>query len=180
MIVSEMAILGGMMVAMVALLSQAPKSQTAPAPLHVSNTFEFTVRESQEQVAPLFGAHRERVWAEGWNPQFVYPQPAEDRQGSVFHARHGSHESTWITTIFEPQKGHIQHVYFIPDVTAVLIDIHLSPAPHSGTNVQVRYERTALSAELNDHIRQQGEKDAKSAEEWRAAIESYFQKEGTR
>jgi hypothetical protein len=145
--------------------------------LHVSNVFEFDVRESQQQVAPLFGAHRERFWAEGWDPQFVYPQPAEDRQGSVFHVKKGSHDSTWITTIFEPEKGHIQHVYFIPEVTAVLIDIHFSPAPNSGTHVHVRYERTALSAEMNNHIREQGNKDAKSAEEWRMAIESYFRKQ---
>jgi hypothetical protein len=59
----------------------------------------------------------------------------------------------------------------------VLIDILLSPAPHSGTHVHVRYERTALSAEMNNHIREQGDKDAKSAEEWRTAIESYFQKQ---
>ncbi len=177
MILAEMAILGGIALA---LIAQTPTSKTAPSLLHVSNTFEFNVRESQEQVAPLFGANRERVWAEGWDPQFVYPQPAEDRQGSVFHVKHGIHESTWITTIFAPEKGHIQHVYFIPDATAVLIDIHLSPAPHAGTHVQVRYERTALSAELNDHIRQQGEKDAKSAEEWRTAIETYFEKAATK
>jgi hypothetical protein len=143
----------------------------------VSNAFEFDVQESQQQVAPLFGANRERVWAEGWDPQFIYPQPANDQSGSVFQVKKGNHDSTWITTIFEPEKGHIQHVYFIPEVTAVLIDIHLAAASQSGTHVHVRYERTALSAEMNNHIREQGNKDAKSGEEWRTAIESYFQKQ---
>ena len=173
MILAETAILCGIAVA---LIAQTPTSQPAPSRLHVSNTFDFNVNESQEKVAPLFGANRERVWAEGWNPQFVYPQPAEDRQGSVFQVTKGSHESTWITTIFDLAQGHIQHVYFIPDVTVVLIDVHLSPAPHVGTHVQVRYERTALAPELNDYIRQQAEKDAQSAEEWRAAIERYFER----
>ena len=145
-------------------------------PLHVGNTFEFNVRESQEQVAPLFGAHRERLWAEDWNPEFVHPQPADDRPGSVFHVKRDDGESTWITTTFEPEQGHIQYAYFVPAVMAVLIDIHLSSAPRSATHVRVRYERTALTSEMNDHVRNQGEKDANSAEEWRRAIERYFEK----
>jgi hypothetical protein len=82
------------------------------SPLHVSNTFEFDVRESQKQVAPLFGANRERVWAEGWDPQFVYPQPAEDRQGSVFHVSKRNHESTWITTILDLERAHSARVLY--------------------------------------------------------------------
>jgi hypothetical protein len=163
-------VLGGIVVA----VAQSPSAAPHSIPLHVSNTFEFDVKEPLQQVAPLFGAHRERVWAEGWDPQFVYPQPAADQQGSVFQVSHGAHKSTWITTIFDPEKGHIQYAYFVPEAMAVLIDIHLSVAPGSGTHVQVRYDRTALSSELNEHIRHQGEQDAKSAEEWRSSIEGYF------
>jgi hypothetical protein len=173
MILAKIAILlGGIVYA----VTQSPASSPEPAPLHVSNTFTFDVSQPQELVGPLFGADKERVWAEGWNPQFIYPQPAGDKQGSVFQVSHVGHKSTWINTIFEPAQGHIQYAYFVPDAMAVLIDIHLSPAQNSGTHVQVRYERTALSPELNDHIRQQGEKDAKSAEEWRTSIERYFER----
>ena len=173
MILAEMAILlGGIVVA----LAQSPSAARHSIPLHVSNTFEFDVKEPLPQVAPLFGAHRERVWAEGWEPQFVYPQPAADQKGSVFQVSRGAHKSTWITTIFDPEKGHIQYAYFVPDAMAVLIEIHLSVAPLSGTHVQVRYDRTALSPELNEHIRRQGEQDAKSAEEWRTSIEGYFER----
>jgi hypothetical protein len=148
--------------------------------LHVSNTFAFHLSEPREKVAPLFGAHKERGWAEGWNPQFLYPQPPEDIQGSVFQVAKSEGESTWITTIFDVERGHVQHVYFIPNVMAVLINIHLSPVNGSGTDVEVRYERTALSAKMNDHIRDSGEQDAASADEWRAAIEKYFQRNVTR
>ncbi len=158
------------------ILARASTTKPAPPLLHVSNTFAFDLQESQEQVASLFGAHRERLWAEGWDPQFIHPYPAEDRQGSVFRVQRDDGESTWITTIFEPEQGHIQHVYFIPGVMVVLIDIRLSPVPDSGSHVQVRYERTALSAEMNNHIREQGNKDAKSAEEWRTSIEGYFER----
>jgi len=172
MILIEMLMLSGIGIG---LVGQTATSKPGPQRLHVRNAFAFDLRESQEKVAPLFGAHLERVWAEGWDPQFIFPQPAEDRQGAVFQVKKGSHDSTWISTIFEPR--HVQYVYFIPEVMAVLIDIHLSPTPHSGTHVEVAYERTALKADANDHVRHLGEQDAKSAEEWRNAIESYFQKQ---
>jgi hypothetical protein len=153
------------------------RALTPSAPLlHVSHTFAFDLQQSREKVAPLFGAHRERAWTEGWNPQFIHPYPAQDLPGSVFRVQRDDGESTWITTIFKPEQGHIQHVYFIPDVMAVLIDIHLSPGLHSGTHIEVTYERTSLKAGANEHVRYLGKQDAKSAEEWRTAIETYFEK----
>lgn len=157
-------------------MTLAHTSKPAAPLLHVSNTFEFDLWEPQDQVAPLFGAHRERLWAEGWDPQFIHPHPAEDIQGSVFRVQRDDGESIWITTLLELQQGHVQYVYFIPDVMAVLINIHLSPGLHSGTHVEVTYERTSLRADANDHVGHLGEQDAKSAEEWRTAIETYFEK----
>ena len=51
---------------------------------HTRTAFDFTVNAPLEQAAPLFGADKERVWAPGWNPQFLYPNPAHDQQGMVF------------------------------------------------------------------------------------------------
>ena len=158
-----------------ALATQIPHSIKATEPLaHVRNSFEFTVHAPQNLVAPLFGAHRERVWAEGWDPQFLYPQPAEDKAGAVFTINHGGHTSTWITTALDLEKGHVQYAYFIPGAMTTLIDIHLSPAGGSSTHVEVMYERTALSSEVNDHVTKMGEQDRSSADHWQKAIEKYL------
>jgi hypothetical protein len=158
-----------------ALPAQKPGSTPL---LHVRNSFAFTIGAPPAVVAPLFGAQRERAWAEGWDPQFLYPQPPEDEAGVVFTTKHGQHSSTWITTVFEPEKGHIQHVYFIPDAMVTLIDIRTAPSGAYSTHVEVTYERTALSPELNDHVRKQGSSDSRSADHWRAAIEDCLKKEG--
>jgi hypothetical protein len=157
-------------------LAAGTTSTASSESLHVSNTFEFTIAAPLSTVAPLFGAQRERVWAEGWNPQFIYPEPAEDKAGAIFTIQHGGHTSTWITTIFEPGNGHIQHVYFIPDAMAVLIDIRLQSVDSAKTRVRVTYERTALSPELNDHVRKIGEQDASSGPHWQKAISDYLDK----
>jgi hypothetical protein len=119
------------------------------------------------------------VWAQGWDPQFVYPQPVEDKAGSVFRVRHGGQGSTWVTTIYEPDKGRIQYAYFVADAMVTLIDIHLTAAGPGECAVKVVYERTALSSEYNSHVQHLGESDAKSGPHWQEAIESYLTKAKT-
>ncbi|HLW51377.1 MAG TPA: hypothetical protein VKW06_00920 [Candidatus Angelobacter sp.] len=158
--------------ALVAGAAQSPAGDSTFA--HVSHSFEFTISAPLATVAPLFGADRERLWAEGWNPQFVYPQPAQDQSGAVFTVRHGDNASTWVNSIYEPENGHIQYVYVVPQAMAVLIDIRLSPQSASACHVKVTYERTALSPEFNTHVQHQGEADAQYGPHWQHAIESYL------
>jgi hypothetical protein len=142
---------------------------------HVQNGFEFTVRAPYEKVAPLFGAHAERAWGgEDWDPQFLHPQPARDIEGEVFTVAHGHTRGVWVNTAFNLESGHVQYVYVIPDVQAVLINIHLRHDGLSSTEVKVTYERTALTSRFNNRVREMGQKDASSANEWRSAIEKYL------
>jgi len=143
--------------------------------VHVENGFEFIVRAPYNRVAPLFGAHGERAWGgEHWNPQFLHPQPAQDVEGEVFTVAHGHTRSTWVNTAFDLQSGHVQYVYVIPDIQAVLIDIHLRHDDPAITEVKVVYERTALTPSSNAHVYELGQKDAASAAEWQTAIERYL------
>jgi hypothetical protein len=143
---------------------------------HVENGFRFTVRAPYESVAPLFGAFGERAWAgEHWNPMFLYPQPARDVEGEVFTIDHGHARATWVNTAFNLESGHMQYVYVIPEMQAVLIDIHLQrhDVPVS-TDVSVVYQRTALKPEFNARVSELGQKDRQGAPEWSSAIETYL------
>lgn len=143
--------------------------------VHVENGFEFTVHAPYQDVFPLFGAHGERAWGGAdWDPQFLYPQPAQDRQGEVFKVAHGHTHATWINTAFDPESGHVQYVYVVPDAQAVLIDIHLRQASASTTAVKVVYQRTALGPDWNDHITEMGDKDRQAGAEWQGAVEKYL------
>src|SRR5271167_1045373 len=127
---------------------------------HVRNEFEFTAHAPYQVVAPLFGPEGERAWANGhWDPHFLYPQPARDIQGAVFTVRHGHHHAYWINTSFDVDARHFQYVYLIPDAMVVLIDVRFSELDPANTKVNVAYERTALSPEANEHVREMGESD---------------------
>jgi hypothetical protein len=145
---------------------------------HVRNEFEFTVHAPYQVVAPLFGPEGERGWAGGhWNPQFLYPQPAQDTQGAVFTIRHGHHHAVWINTAFDTAARHYQYAYFIPDVMVVLIDVRFAEADAENTNVQVAYERTALNPEANERVKEMGDSDRNGGKEWGTAINEYLAKQ---
>lgn len=172
-------ILGGLAVgaAVLALAAQARKPGKVDEPLaHARSEFSFTVHAAMAVAAPLFGPQAERGWGgESWNPRFLYPQPASDIQGAVFHVKHGEHESTWVATIQDFQGGHVQYVSFIDGAMVTLIDIHLTAKATNETAVTVAYERTSLQPGVNRHVRKLSEQDGTNGPHWEAAINGYLQ-----
>ena len=144
------------------------------APLaHTETSFEFTANAPLEKVAPLMGADRERVWAPGWTPHFVFPQPAVDKAGMVFTVQHGPYRVPWVNTEFDPSNGRVQYVYVIPDTMVTVITIRMTPQGNK-THVAVKYDRTALNARANDHVQKFAENDGKSGPEWEGQINGWL------
>ena len=141
---------------------------------HVRTEFAFNIRAPYSIAAPLFGPEGERAWADGWDPHFLYPQPAQDIQGAIFQVSQGHRTSTWVNTVFNLEQGHIQYIYVIPEIMVTSIDIHFSKPSAETTGVRVAYERTALSSEANEHVRQFGEDDQNSGKVWGDDIERYL------
>jgi len=143
---------------------------------HTCTDFSFTVDAPFEQVVPLFGANEERKWSPDWNPQFVYPSPAQDRLGEVFKVSRGQHSSVWINTALDLTAGHIQYAYVLEDAMATLIDIHVTRQGPQKTGVAVIYERTALFPEANEYVQHLAKADEGAGKEWEEAIHGYFAK----
>ena len=142
---------------------------------HTHEEFAFTANGTMEQAAPLFGADGERVWVDSWDPQFLFPRPGSDKQGMVFTIdRHGSH-AVWVNTEFDLKNGRMQYVYVVPSVMASLITLRLAPSGDK-TEVTVIYERTSLSMEADDRVRQMAEADREAGPKWEEAINRYLGK----
>jgi hypothetical protein len=149
------------------------KSGTNAGRVHTEEKFAFTANGPMEQVAPLFGADKERVWAPHWDPQFVHPEPASDEQGMVFTVAHQHMRSAWVNTAFDPKNGRIQYVYMIPDALVTVITLNLTPQGQQ-TKVEVAYDRTALSPDADAHVRHMAEGDRGSGPEWEQQVNGYL------
>jgi hypothetical protein len=154
--------------------TSAAQDNATPAHIHVE--FNFTAQAPYERVFPLFGALEEKKWAKGWDPQFVYPMPARDQQGMVFHVERGGMSSTWTCTAFDQAAGHVQYVYVVDGAMVTLIDIRVAKSGGAETHVGVVYERTALSAAANEHVAHLAKGDANSGPEWAEAINGYLRR----
>jgi hypothetical protein len=140
-------------------------------PVHVSNSFQLLVRAPLARAATLFGPEGERCWAgPHWNPDFLYPQPGKDVQGTVFTVQHGAHKSVWVNTLFDPAAGRMQYVAFIPETLVTTVDVRLTAVDSSSTSVEITYARTALDAAANDEVEDLGKRDRTSGPEWQRAI----------
>lgn len=151
-----------------------PVAESGGERLHIERTFNFLAKAPLEAVAPLFGADKERDWAPEWNPVFVWPRKATDRQGMVFTVVHGDRRAVWVNTAFEPMEGHIQYAYVIPEAMATSITLRLTPEGR-WTRVTVEYARTALSADANGFVRRMAEHDGGQGPEWGERINLYLE-----
>jgi hypothetical protein len=145
------------------------------ARVHTEEKFAFTANAPMQQVAPLFGADKERVWADDWNPQFVHPLPAADEEGMVFTVAHDHLRAAWVNTAFDVSDGRIQYVYMIPDAMVTVITLKLTPEGEK-TRVEVEYDRTALRAEADGHVRHMAEGDRGSGPDWEKQVNGWLEK----
>ncbi len=148
-------------------------SKSATEAMHTERTFEFTAKAPMAIAEPLFGADKERLWAPGWNPAFLWPANANDQQGMVFTVVHGDKTVVWINTAYDPASGFFQYAYVIPDIMVTLITVKLTPQD-KWTHVAVQYERTALNTAAKDIVREMADHDGKSGPEWEKQINDYL------
>ncbi|MGB7846081.1 MAG: hypothetical protein WBL63_10725 [Candidatus Acidiferrum sp.] len=146
---------------------------------HTEEKFAFTAQGPMNEVAPLFGADKERLWAPGWNPQFIHPLPATDQQGMVFTVAHDHLNAAWVNTEFDTRNGRMQYAYVIPDTLVTVITLQLTPLGNQ-TRVEVAYDRTALSAEAQAHVRHMAEGDRKAGPEWEKQVNEYLERASKR
>lgn len=144
-----------------------------PRLLHTREQFSFVANAPFEIAWPLFGAHRERDWAPGWDPLFLWPERAFDREGMVFEVRRGDNKAVWINTAFDPLARRIQYVYVMPEVVVTLITLNLMPVGRS-TTVEVIYERTALRETANETVKAMAAQDRIAGSEWSQQVNAHL------
>jgi hypothetical protein len=140
---------------------------------HSERTFEFVAEAPLSEVAPLFGAHRERVWAPDWDPCFIWPARAEDRPGMVFTVSGPHGTAIWINTCLELENGRVQYAHVLENAMSTLITLRLTPLGRH-THVAVTYARTAIQPRADAWVARMAEQDGRAGEEWSAQINAYL------
>jgi hypothetical protein len=146
---------------------------SVPTLLHTREQFSLLATAPFETAWPLFGADRERIWAPGWDPVFLWPEKPFDQEGMVFQVRHAGGNAIWVNTAFDRTARRIQYVYVIPEVVVTVITLKLIPNGNS-TAIDVVYERTALAPAANEVVAEMARRDRLAGEEWSQQINAHL------
>lgn len=132
-----------------ALAPAPPSREAAAAPRalpHVARTHAIRVDAPPEQAFPLFEPVGEKLWAAGWDPEFLHPADGAAREGAVFLTRAAGEPATvWMIARHAPEAGHVAYARITPGIRAVRVDVRCRPDGPGATLAAVTYEYTALS-----------------------------------
>lgn len=95
---------------------------------------------------PLFTAKGEERWVPGWRPQYVHPPSGEAEPGQVFITGEGDERTWWTVVDFDPVAHHARYSRVTPASRIGLVDVRCRRVSELVTEVEVRYEMTALNA----------------------------------
>jgi hypothetical protein len=99
----------------------------------------------------LFTARGEREWADGWEPRFPAPVADDTAPGVVWETGHDDEHTVWL--VLGSDRGRsISYARVTPHDRAGTVTVVLDDAPGGGSDVEVTYVLTALTAEADERL----------------------------
>lgn len=145
-------------------------------PERIQQCAVITLNGSIDKVFPLFGPVREMEWAEGWNPEIIYPKDKLVEEHMIFRTKGHADEEyyTWVVSQFNPDQHQIEYTVSTPD-RVWFIRIQCAPdGPR--TKASIGYTYTGITAAGNDRNREALKKMyARDLKDWEEAINYYLQ-----
>ena len=144
----------------------------------VSRTANITLNGDPDTIFPLFGAFEERKWAEGWNPDLIYPATEIIEEGTTFKTSghgHDEEEFLWIVIKYDPQFCLIRYLVSTPN-RYWTITVECKPAGAYQSSAKITYCYTGLN-EHGNILNQQALKKMylRDLKDWEEEINYYLE-----
>jgi hypothetical protein len=138
---------------------------------HAVRSASFDLALPRDQAFELFTPEGEKAWAEGWDPEYLYPVDGQAGMGMVFRTQHGGEETVWTMTRYEPESGAVSYLRCTHGSRIAGVEVLCAAIAPLRTQVTVTYSVTGLSDTGNDWIRAMDRQRYKAfIGEWEAAI----------
>ncbi len=146
----------------------------------VSRTATIELNGNIENIFPLFGAFEERKWADGWNPEIIYPSMEIMEEGAAFKTKGdepGENEFLWVVIKYDPRNYLIQYLVSTKN-RFWTIQICCEKLAENSTGSTITYTYTGLNKrgnEINSHALEKMFHN--NLTDWQEAI-NYYLSEG--
>jgi len=140
----------------------------------VTRTGHLQFAAAVDTVFPLFTPLGERHWAQGWDPEILYPKNLDVTAGMVFRTQEAV-EHVWTVTRYDPAAHTVAYNVVAPGVLVRQIEVRCRATGANRTEVTVTDSYIGLSPEGNAVAEKIDEAAyAKKMAHWQQAIGAYL------
>lgn len=144
-------------------------------PIRISKSATINIQGQTRDVFPLFGAIREKDWADGWDPEVVYSESGDIEQGMIFRtrSREGSGVFTWVASQYHPEEQLVEYTVSAQGrIWFILVECK---EENSLTRATITYTYTALTREGHEkNVKALNAMYARELKDWEEAINHYL------
>jgi hypothetical protein len=120
-------------------------------PTRATRTFTQKLAAPPDRVFPLLCPVREADWLEGWDPIAVFSDSGVAEADCVFMTAATPHPAIWFVTRHEPERGFVEMLKVVPEMTACRLSIQLA-AESAGCEATITYSHTSLGPLGEDFV----------------------------
>jgi hypothetical protein len=117
----------------------------------VAHTGSLHVDAAPGHAFQLFTAPGEKLWVDGWDPEVLSGGDGRAR-GAVFVTRVGGEPTYWVVVDYDTEALHARYARVAPGSRAGTVEVTVRAAAGGGSEVEVTYELTALTAAGSDEF----------------------------
>jgi hypothetical protein len=121
---------------------------------HVSRSGIIKLAAPPQKVFHLFEPIDEKLWAEGWTPEILYPSVEKTIAGMVFlTANHrGEPKTIWYMTKYDTTGFEVEYLRISPESRLGIVAVKCEAGDEANTLAKVSYTFTALSEQGNQWL----------------------------
>jgi hypothetical protein len=128
-----------------------------------------------DRVFPLFSPAGEKLWVEGWNPEFLHPENGETCRDMVFRTTHGGETTLWACIDWNPSSYRVRYVRVTPSSRFGFVEVVCREVSGGQTEATIAYTFTALSPEGKSYLAGlTGTAFSRMIDDWRTRIDQYL------
>lgn len=119
----------------------------------ITRSYRQSINAPSDVIFPLLCPVREAEWLDGWEYEMIHSESGLAEEGCVFSTPgDGEADTIWIITRYDSKNRLIQFTPFTPASRTCVLDIAFTPRGETGSNVDISYNYTGVSAAGNTWI----------------------------
>ena len=142
---------------------------------HIERRHSIVLAGPIERVFPLFTPAGEKLWVDGWDPEFLHPASGDTCEGMIFRTGHGEESTLWGCVAWSPAAHRVRYARVTPASRFGFVEVACRALAEDRTEATVGYAFTALSPGGRSYLANLTEEAfASMIEEWRTAIDRWL------